>query len=223
MRILIAEDEHDLNAVITKALVMEGYSVDSCFDGEEALQYAELAEYDALVLDIMMPRMSGIDVLKTLRKRGSKVPVLILTAKDSVNDRVIGLDSGADDYLAKPFSFDELFARLRVITRRATGNATNTLKVADLTVDCEKKLVYRGDNKINLTSREFAILELLVRNKGIVLSREKIEEHILSYDYDGSSNIIDVYIRYLRRKIDDDYDTKLIQTVRGFGYVIREN
>jgi DNA-binding response OmpR family regulator len=135
---------------------------------------------------------------------------------------VAGLDSGADDYLAKPFSFDELFARLRVISRRASGNATNTFKVADLVVDCEKKLVFRGDKEIKLTSREFAILELLVRNKGIVLSRDKLEEHILSYDYDGSSNIIDVYIRYIRRKIDDDFDTKLIQTVRGFGYVIRE-
>ncbi|MBQ7646672.1 MAG: response regulator transcription factor [Clostridia bacterium] len=222
MRILVADDERDLNAVISKALTIEGYSVDSCYDGEEALQYAELAEYDALVLDIMMPRMSGIDVLKSLRKKGIKVPVLILTAKDSVNDRVIGLDSGADDYLVKPFSFDELFARLRVITRRASGSATNSFTVADLVVDCEKKLVFRAGKEIKLTSREFAILELLIRNKGIVLSREKIEEHILSYDYDGSSNIIDVYIRYLRRKIDDDYEVKLIQTVRGFGYVIRE-
>lgn len=222
MRILVAEDEHDLNAVLTKALTIEGYSVDSCFDGEEALQYAELADYDALVLDIMMPKMSGIEVLKSLRRKGSKVPVLILTAKDRITDRVIGLDSGADDYLAKPFSFDELFARLRVITRRASGNATNTITVGDLEVDCEKKLVYRGGKEIKLTSREFSILELLVRNKGIVLSREKIEEHILSYDYDGSSNIIDVYIRYLRRKIDDDFDVKLIQTIRGFGYVIRE-
>ena len=222
MRILIAEDEKSLNNVITKTLTKNGYSVDSCFDGEEALDYLAGAEYDAVILDIMMPKLDGISVLKKFRASGSSTPVLFLTAKDAVSDRVQGLDAGADDYLVKPFSFDELLARIRVLLRRNTGNAENVLRAANLTVDLNARAVFRDSTAIALSSKEFSILEYMVRNQGIVLTREKIEQHIWNYDYEGGSNVIDVYIRYLRRKIDDSYTPKLIHTVRGTGYVLKE-
>lgn len=222
MRILIAEDEKSLNNVIAKTLTKNGYSVDSCFDGEEALDYLAGAEYDAVILDIMMPRLDGISVLKKLRASGSTAPVLFLTAKDAVSDRVQGLDAGADDYLVKPFAFDELLARIRVLLRRNTGNTENILRVANLTVDLNARTVFRDSTAITLSSKEFSILEYMVRNHGIVLTREKIEQHIWNYDYEGGSNVIDVYIRYLRKKIDDSYSPKLIHTVRGTGYVLKE-
>ena len=222
MRILIAEDEKSLNNVITKTLTKNGYSVDSCFDGEEALDYLAGAEYDAVILDIMMPKLDGISVLKKFRASGSSTPVLFLTAKDAVSDRVQGLDAGADDYLVKPFSFEELLARIRVLLRRNTGNAENVLRAANLTVDLNARTVFRDSTAIALSSKEFSILEYMVRNQGIVLTREKIEQHIWNYDYEGGSNVIDVYIRYLRKKIDDSYTPKLIHTVRGTGYVLKE-
>lgn len=222
MRILIAEDEKSLNNVIAKTLTKNGYSVDSCFDGEEALDYLAGAEYDAAILDIMMPKLDGINVLKKLRSSGNAVPVLFLTAKDTVSDRVQGLDAGADDYLVKPFAFDELLARIRVLLRRNSGNTENVLRAANLTVDLNTRMVFRDSTAITLSSKEFAILEYMVRNQGIVLTREKIEQHIWNYDYEGSSNVIDVYIRYLRKKIDDSYTPKLIHTVRGAGYVLKE-
>ncbi len=222
MRILIAEDEKSLNNVITKTLTKNGYSVDSCFDGEEALDYLAGAEYDAVILDIMMPKLDGISVLKKFRASGSSTPVLFLTAKDAVSDRVQGLDAGADDYLVKPFSFDELLARIRVLLRRNTGNAENVLRAANLTVDLNARAVFRDSTAIALSSKEFSILEYMVRNQGIVLTREKIEQHIWNYNYEGGSNVIDVYIRYLRKKIDDSYTPKLIHTVRGTGYVLKE-
>lgn len=222
MKILVVEDEKDLNDIIVKKLNVEGYTVDSCYDGITAVEYMEATEYDAVVLDIMLPKLSGLEVIKTVRGKKDKTPILILTALDSISDRVKGLDSGADDYLVKPFSFDELMARIRVITRRVTGDVTNIFTVADLTVDCNSHTVRRGDKEINLSSKEFAVLEYMIRNKGTVLSRDKIENHIWNFEYDGGSNVVDVYIRYLRKKIDNDYDEKLIHTIRGTGYVLRE-
>jgi len=222
MRILIADDEKELNAVIAKRLVMEGFTVDCCFNGEEALDYLRFADYDAIILDIMMPKMSGLELLAKLRAQKNMVPVLLLTAKDGVNDRVTGLNAGADDYLIKPFSLDELIARLRAITRRKSGVVVNVLTAADLCINLNNHTVTRGDREITLSSKEFSILELLVRNKGNVLTREKIEEHIWNYDYEGGSNVIDVYISYLRKKVDGNEEKKLIHTIRGFGYIVKE-
>lgn len=222
MKILVVEDEKDLNDIIVKKLNAEGYTVDSCYDGVTAIEYMDATEYDTVVLDIMLPKLSGLEVIKIVREKKNKTPILILTALDSISDRVKGLDSGADDYLVKPFSFDELMARIRVITRRVTGDVTNIFTVADLTVDCNSHTVIRGDKEINLSSKEFAVLEYLIRNKGTVLSRSKIENHIWNFEYDGGSNVVDVYIRYLRKKIDNEYDIKLIHTIRGIGYVLRE-
>lgn len=222
MRILVAEDEKNLNSIIVKSLKANNYTVDACFDGEEALDYIECAEYDAVVLDIMMPKISGIEVVKHLRNRNNKVPVLFLTAKDSIEDRVTGLDAGADDYLVKPFALDELLARVRVMIRRSSDSVDHTLKIADLTADTQKMTVFRGDAEIILTGKEFAILEYMLRNKGVVLTREKIEQHIWNYDYEGGTNVVNVYIRYLRKKIDDGFEPKLIHTVRGAGYVLKE-
>ena len=222
MRILVVEDEQDLNRILAKTLTAEGYSVDACFDGVEALDYLEGAEYDAVVLDVMMPRMDGFSLLTQMRESGSETPVIFLTAKDSVPDRVRGLDAGADDYLVKPFSFDELLARLRVITRKRGGSATNVFTVADLTVDTASHHVTRGGRTIALSAKEFALLEYMICNRGVVLSRERIENHLWNYDYSGGSNVVDVYVSYLRRKIDADYPTKLIHTVWGVGWVLRE-
>lgn len=221
MRILVVEDEKDLNRVISKRLESEGYSVDRCFDGEEALDFIDVGEFDAIVMDIMMPRINGIEVLKQMRSRNNTTPVLLLTARDGIGDRVNGLDAGADDYLIKPFAFEELLARIRVMTRKASGNSTNVFSAADLTMDLNSHTVVRGDVNINLSAKEFEILEYLLRNKGIVLSREKIESHVWNFDYSGGTNVVDVYIRYLRKKIDDEFEPKLIHTVRGCGYVLR--
>lgn len=222
MRILIVEDERDMNRIIMKKLRSEGYSTDSCYDGEEALYYMENTEYDGIVLDVMLPKLDGFEVLTKARKNGLKTPVIFLTARDSIADRVEGLNLGGNDYLVKPFSFDELMARIRVMTRNQAGHSTNILKVGDLELDCSSCVVVRQGNKIAISGKEYAILEYMMYNVGTVLSREKIETHIWNYDYDGGSNVVDVYIRYLRRKIDADYDNKLIHTVRGRGYVIRE-
>lgn len=222
MRILIAEDERDLNAILMKKLTSEGYSVDCCFDGEQALDCLAVTEYDAIVLDIMMPRIDGLSVLRRLRADGKQTPVLLLTARDAVSDRVRGLDSGANDYLIKPFSFDELLARLRAMTRTHFGMLENTLSVGDLTIDCAAHIVKRGEREILLSAKEYALLEYLMRNRGTVLSRERIENHVWNFDYEGGTNVVDVYISYLRKKIDDGHALKLIQTVRGRGYVIRE-
>lgn len=221
MRILVVEDERDLNRVISKRLESEGYSVDRCFDGEEALDLIDVGEFDAIIMDIMMPRINGIEVLKQMRSRNNTTPVLLLTARDGIGDRVNGLDAGADDYLIKPFAFEELLARIRVMTRKASGNSTNVFSAADLTMDLNSHTVVRGDVNINLSAKEFEILEYLLRNKGIVLSREKIESHVWNFDYSGGTNVVDVYIRYLRKKIDDEFEPKLIHTVRGCGYVLR--
>ena len=224
MRILIAEDERDLNALLKKRLEKQGYSVDACSDGQEALDYLEVTEYAAAVFDIMMPKVNGLEVLARIRREGNRTPVLFLTAKDSITDRVTGLDLGADDYLVKPFAFEELLARIRVMIRKSSSVAmnTNVVKVADLTVDLNTHRVFRGEKEIELSSKEFSVLRYLSLNQGIVLSRDKIAQHIWNYDYAGASNVIDVYIRYLRKKIDDPFEKKLIHTVRGAGYVLRE-
>ena len=222
MRILVVEDERDLNRILAKTLAAEGYSVDACFDGLEALDYLSGAEYDAIVLDVMMPRMDGLELLGRLRGAGNETPVIFLTAKDAVPDRVKGLDLGADDYLVKPFSFEELAARIRVATRKHAGVTTNVFTLADLTVDTGAHTVRRGDKLINLSTKEFALLEYMIRNKGVVLSRESIENNLWNYDYSGGSNVVDVYISYLRRKIDSGWPKKLIHTVWGVGWVLRE-
>ncbi|MCD7880834.1 MAG: response regulator transcription factor [Clostridiales bacterium] len=221
MRILVVEDEPKLNELIVKRLRMEHYSVDACLDGREAMDYLACAEYDAVVLDIMLPGASGFEVLKSIRERKDRTPVLFLTALDTIDDRVAGLDAGADDYLVKPFAFDELLARLRVMIRRSGGHVSNVFTLADLTVDCDARQVTRGGEVISLSSREFAILEYLIRNAGKVLSRDKIGLHVWNYDYEGGSNIVDVHIRYLRKKLDEGRTPKLIHTVRGAGYVLR--
>ncbi len=222
MRLLVVEDEKDMNRVISKRLIKEGYSVDSCFDGEEALHYIHMGEFDAIIMDIMIPKINGLDVLCIMRKQGDNTPVLLLTAKDSIDDRVKGLDSGADDYLVKPFAFDELLARIRVMTRKFVGNSSNIFTLADLKIDMKLRVVTRGDVEIALSAKEYEIIEYLMLNKGIVLSREKIENHVWNFDYSGGTNVVDVYIRYLRKKIDFGYDKKLIHTVRGMGYVLKE-
>lgn len=222
MRILFAEDEPDLNDIVTKKLLDEGFSVDSCFDGEDTLYHLEATEYDCIILDINMPKMDGLTVLKKARAKNILSPVLFLTARDFIEDRVTGLDSGANDYLVKPFSFDELMARIRVLTRQKHGIQENILKLADLSLNLTTHEVKRGENLINLTAKEYQLLEYLLYNKGITLSREKIENHIWNFDYEGSTNVIDVYIRYLRKKIDEGHEKKLIHTVRGFGYVLKE-
>ena len=222
MRILVAEDQKDMNRLISRRLAEEQYSVDSCYNGQEVLDYLECAEYDAIVLDIMMPVMDGLQVLKKLWARENHVPVLLLTARDSVEDRVSGLDAGADDYLVKPFAFEELLARIRVMLRKPAAVQTTVSRVADLEVHMDTRQVFRQGKEIRLSGKEFSLLRYMVQNSGIVLSREKLEQHIWNYDYAGGSNVIDVYIRYLRKKIDDGYEKKLIHTVRGAGYVLKE-
>lgn len=221
MRLLVVEDEKKLNELITKKLKKEYYGVDSCFDGEEAIRYVEGTEYDAIILDIMLPKLDGFEVIKRIRAKKNKVPILLLTARDNIDDKVKGLDYGADDYLVKPFIFEELMARIRVLLRRNSGNADNVVTIANLKVDFDAKTVFRDDLLIKLSGREYSILEYLIRNKGKILSRERIEDHIWNYDYEGGTNVIDVYIRYLRKKIDDSYTPKLIHTIRGLGYVLR--
>ena len=221
MRLLVVEDEKKLNDLITKKLEKEYYGVDSCFDGEEAVRYVEGTEYDAIILDIMLPKLDGFEVIKRIRAKKNKVPILLLTARDNIDDKVKGLDYGADDYLVKPFIFEELMARIRVLLRRNSGNADNIITIANLKVDLDAKTVFRDDVLIKLSGREYSILEYLIRNKGKILPRERIEDHIWNYEYEGGTNVIDVYIRYLRKKIDDGYTPKLIHTVRGLGYVLR--
>lgn len=221
MRILVVEDERDLNSIIVKNLEAEGYIADSCFDGEDALLYMTAMEYDAVILDVMIPKLDGFGVLKKIREQKVETPVLFLTAKDSVDDIVYGLNQGADDYMVKPFSFDELMARLRVIVRRKPEVRENVYVCGDLTLNVNNRTATRGEKEIPLSPKEYAVLECLIRNKNIVLSRAQIEANIWDMDYDGESNVINVYIRYLRRKIDDGFDEKLIHTVRGVGYVLK--
>ena len=223
MRILVVEDEKRLNRIISEALEDEGYSVDSCFNGQDALDYAAGADYDVIILDIMMPKMDGLEVVRRLRSGGNSTPVLFLTARDSVADRVTGLESGGDYYLVKPFDFQELMAVVRVMTRKYTGNRSNVYTIADLTLDATARTVTRAGKSIELTAKEFALLEYMMRNKGVVLSREMIENNLWNYDYEGGTNVVDVYVGYLRKKMDTGFDKKLIHTVWGTGWVLKES
>lgn len=200
MRLLFVEDEPDLREVLKKQLQSSGYSVDACGDGLEALDYMQLTAYDAIILDIMLPGLDGLSVLQKMRTAGDKTPVLLLTARGSVEDRVAGLDLGADDYLVKPFAFDELVARLRVLLRRSSGQVSNVLRCGDLEMDLSSRSVSRDGRELQLSAKEFAVLEYLLRNQGVVLTRETIENHVWDYDFEGGSNVVDVYIRYLRKK-----------------------
>lgn len=222
MRILVCEDEKDLNKVICKKLTAEGYGVDACYDGEDGLYYIENTPYDLVILDVMMPKRDGHWVVREMRKKNIHSPVLFLTAKDTTEDLVEGLDLGANDYMVKPFSFEELLARCRVLLRAKPQQNATVLQVADLEMNTSARKVSRGGQEIDLSAKEYAILEYMLYHINIVLTREQIENHIWSYDYEGGSNLVNVYIRYLRKKIDDPFDKKLIQTVRGSGYVIRE-
>ena len=222
MRILLAEDEDDLREVTVKRLKTEGFGVDGCRDGQEALEYLDAADYNLVILDIMMPRLDGLSVLRKMRSGGNPVPVLLLTAKDAVSDRVQGLDAGADDYLTKPYAFEELMARIRALVRRNSTEKSDVLTVGDLSVELSTKRVMRGGKEILLSAKEFGLLETLIRHKGQVLSRAQLENQVWDFGFEGSSNIIDVYIRYLRRKVDDPFEKKLIHTIRGAGYVLKE-
>jgi len=224
MRILVVEDEKKINDIIVKTLKQEKYGVDSCFDGEEALDYIFSVEYDIILLDIMLPKKNGFEVMESMRKKGIKTPVLFLTARDQIEDRVKGLDLGADDYLVKPFAFEELLARIRVVLRKNSvsgEDSGNILKIANLTVDCNKHEVFRDEISIKLSAKEFSILEYMMRNRGRVVSKEKIEEHVWDFDYEGGSNIVEVYIKFLRKKIDNDFSPKLIHTIRRVGYILK--
>ena len=222
MRVLVVEDQPEMNALLVKQLTDAHYSVDGCLNGNDALDYLAGGAYDAVVLDVMLPGVDGLEVLRRRRAAGDKTPVLLLTARDGVEDRVRGLDSGADDYLVKPFALAELLARLRVLIRRRSDQVSDVIAVGDLRVDCAARTAARGGQNIALSAREFAVLEYLARSAGVVLSRERISQGVWNYDYEGGSNVVDVYIRYLRKKIDEGRDRKLIHTVRGVGYVLRE-
>lgn len=223
MKILVVEDEPDLNRIIVKHLQAEGYLVDSCFNGNDAVYYITEENYDAVLLDAMLPGKDGFQVLKDIRSKRIETPVMFLTARDQTEDIVAGLDCGADDYVVKPFSFDEVLARLRVIIKRSPKEHGASYQCNDLIVDTDKKSVARQGIPIELSPKEYSILEYMIRNKNIALSRSQIESNAWGIDFDGESNIIDVYIRYLRKKIDDDFDVKLIQTIRGVGYMLNES
>lgn len=223
MKILLAEDEVDLNNVVTRYLKKNGYSVDNVLDGEEALDYLEYGEYDLVILDIMMPKVDGFEVIKKLRNKGNHTSVLMLTARDSADDKVKGLDLGADDYIVKPFDFNELLARIRAVVRRKYGNSSNKLVIGDLILDTSEKSVTRAGKQIELTGKEYEVLEYLMQSKNRILSREQIKEHVWDFDYEGDSNIIDVLIKNIRKKIDVEAGKQIIYTKRGLGYVIKED
>jgi len=222
MKILIVEDEIDLAKIIKKKLERENFTADIAYDGEEAIDKTIVSDYDLIILDIMIPKKSGIEVLKELREWEDTTPVLILTALDSVENKVRGLNLGADDYLTKPFAFEELFARIKTIFRRGVKEHSNILKNGKLILNTIDYSVERGDKKIELTSKEYSVLEYLMRNRGYILSRNQIQEHVWGYMSGSSSNIVDVYIRFLRKKIDEGFEQKLFETVRGRGYKMRE-
>ncbi|MFZ1771094.1 MAG: response regulator transcription factor [Caldilinea sp.] len=219
MRLLLVEDDHKISSYVKRGLEEEGYAVDVAYSGRDGLDWALATPYDLLILDVMLPELDGFSVCRRVRQQGIHAPVLMLTARDAIDDRVDGLDAGADDYLVKPFAFRELLARLRALLRRAADAPKVTLlQVADLTLDTRTQRVQRAGRTIELTAKEFAVLEALMRDPGRVLSRTVIADHVWSYDAFNQSNVIDVYIRNLRRKIDDGSTVKLIETVRGVGY-----
>jgi len=221
MRILVVEDERRLCNIIKRGLLEEGYAVDTAYDGEDGKYLAETNPYDLIILDIMLPKKDGIEICGELRLKRVNMPVLMLTAKDTVEDRVKGLDAGADDYLVKPFAFNELLARVRALLRREGLSKSPRLQVGDLVLDTLTREVWQGQRKIELTNKEYVILEYFMRHPNMVITRTMLEEHAWDYEFDSMSNLIDVYIRRLRRKIDERGQTSLIQTVRGAGYRLR--
>lgn len=222
MRVLVVEDEERIAAFIEAGLTEAGYAVDVAHAGDEALDWTSVVEYDLIVLDVMLPGRDGFEVASILRKRRVSTPILMLTARDAIDDRIRGLDSGADDYLIKPFAFGELLARLRALSRREPVVTSSVLQVADLTLDTTTRQATRQGVPIDLTTKEFSLLAYLMRHPNQVMTRTMIAKHVWNYDFDAVTNVIDVHIRYLRRKIDEPFDTKLIQTVRGAGYRITD-
>ncbi len=221
MRLLVVEDDDALRAVLVKRLTAEGYAVDECATGTDALDYTAAMLYDGIVLDIMLPGVNGLEVLHRLREKHYECPVLMLTAKDGIADRVKGLDMGADDYLVKPFAFDELFARVRALLRKRVETRSTVLSVGDLSMDTVARTVKRGERLVSLTAKEYALLEYFLRNAGQVLTHDQIADHVWNYENSFETNLVEVYVRYLRGKIDRDEPVKLIHTIRGMGYVLR--
>ena len=223
MRVLVVEDEKKTASFIRKALQAEGFATDACHNGNDALAAASATGFDAIVLDIMLPGRDGLSVLRQFRERGDKTPVLLLSARGAVNERVEGLNAGADDYLPKPFVIAELVARVRALGRRAGESKSTVLHVADLTLDTVSHKAQRGDKVFELTAREYSLLEFLMRSPGRICGRMTIIEKVWDYDFDPGTNLVDVYIKRLREKIDDGFETKLLHTVRGIGYVLKES
>jgi len=222
MRILVVEDEVKIAQFIKRGLKEEGYAVDVASDGEEGHFFLSSNEYDAIILDLMLPKVDGLTLCRDLRKEGNLTPIIMLTAKDTVKDKVKGLDSGADDYLPKPFAFEELLARVRVLLRKKDSRVQTQLKVEDLTLDLLTHKVTRSDREIDLTVKEYALLEYLMRNAGNIVTRTMISEHVWDINFDTFTNVIDVYINYLRNKIDSGFENKMIHTVRGKGYLLKK-
>jgi len=222
MRILVVEDEKKVASFIKKGLQEEHYAVDIAYDGEEGLALVQINEYDLILLDIMLPKLDGMEVLRRIRRNGFGVPILILTAKDSVEDIVTGLDTGSDDYLTKPFSFAELVARVRALLRRKAKEKTDILTIGDLRLSTSTHRVKRGTREIELTPKEYALLEYFMRNPNRILTRALITEHVWDYHFDPETNVIDVYVNYLRKKIDQGFEKKLIHTIRGSGYMMKD-
>jgi DNA-binding response OmpR family regulator len=223
MRILVVEDEKKLAHVLKQGLGEHGYAVDVAFDGEAAFEMAMAVDYDCVILDLLLPRRDGAEICREMRRRGRRMPILVLTAQSATNQKIRLLDLGADDYLIKPFAFAELLARLRALLRRGSVEPSTVLRVADLELDPASRRVWRAGREIVLTAREFAVLEYLMRHAGHVVTRNMIADHVWSLDYEGASNIVEVYVNYLRRKIDQDFQPKLIKTIRGAGYSLRES
>jgi DNA-binding response OmpR family regulator len=221
MRLFVVEDERRLAGIIKRGLIEEGYAVDVAYDGEDAQYMADTTSYDLIILDIMLPKKDGVTLCQELRMKRVNIPILMLTAKDTIEDRVRGLDSGADDYMVKPFAFSELIARVRALLRRDAFSKTPTIQVGDLTMDTLTREVQRGQREIELTTKEYSILEYFMRHPNMVITRTMMEENVWNYEFDGISNIIDVYIRRLRRKLNDEGEDSLIQTVRGAGYRLK--
>jgi len=222
MRILLVEDEKKLAGFIRRALKEDGHAVDLCHDGDAGLQRIGSENYDAIILDLMLPGRGGLEILGELRKKGKNTPVLILTARDSLQDRVTGLDRGADDYLTKPFALDELRARVRALLRRGKSGASTVLEFSDLSMDLVGRSVRRGKRSVELTQKEFALLEYFLRNPRRVLTRTSIAEHVWDYNFDWGSNVVDVFVNGVRRKLEESKETRLIHTLRGVGYVLKE-
>ena len=223
MRILVVEDEKKLAHVLKQGLGEHGYAVDVAFDGEAAFEMAMTVDYDCVILDLLLPRRDGAEICREMRRRGRRMPILVLTAQSATDRKIRLLDLGADDYLTKPFAFAELLARLRALLRRGSVEPSTVLRVADLELDPASRRVRRAGREIVLTAREFAVLEYLMRHAGHVVTRNMIADHVWSLDYEGASNIVEVYVNYLRRKIDQDFEPKLIKTLRGAGYSLRES